>query len=362
MLETHRIFHSFCEKCDSNRSLFKEYLYEAVEYLKQSSNQDSINSFTRVITSIKLATGEIILDEFKYILEFNVDLPYDIDVLQNVCSYQKTDIFFYIINNYDVNLHNLVTNLKYSGSTNVEILKFFLEEGLLQHNINKISIDFYACPKKLKLCLDYGANLNYFIENTHTMRPMRLNVRITQEVLIFILDTIKTGQYSVNPESFTILLELIVSTHYYNLPNIFGYIRMLVDLGADPCRESIFLEACEHLDNAEIIRYFIEECGCDINMKNSEALYRSLINCYNRYNIFKLLLDMGIKVSDWAIDEAIQRGNEYINPLIDYGVPPDRIATITVDVHIRVFKNLVEKGVDYNKIIQESTSDVEPLV
>ena len=355
MYKINEIINDFMGKCNSDRSLFKKYMSNAVNSIRElTTDESAVCDFIVIIMRDDGLNEKISFNEFKYILQLDIDLSYDIySIFFSSCFYEKPDIFFYILNNYDV--YTEVAELGYTQNINIKILEYLFEEGLLQNNINEAVVNFYGHTDKLKLFLDYGADLNYFIENTR-------NMELKYETLIFILDTIKTAQYSLNSESPTILLELIVSKYYYDLPNIFDYIRMLVDLGADPCRESIFLEACENLLNAEIIRYFIEDCGCDINMKNSEALYRASINQFSRKDIFKLLLDMGIKVSNWAIDEAIQCGNEYVNLLIDYGVPPERIAAITVDIHISVFKNLVQKGVDYNKIIQESTSDVESLV
>lgn len=115
-----------------------------------------------------------------------------------------------------------------------------------------------------------------------------------------------------------------------------------------PVVANIFPLACEYQNNTKIIKYFIDKCQCDINIEHSSALYCAFEN-FHWYDIAKLLLDMGINVSDDSISNGIY-DDKNIDLLLEHGVPLERLASVFLN-RSQELKKLFRRGVDFSKIV-----------
>lgn len=351
MYKTHNIRLNFIQKYESDRDQFKKYVTEAIESIRDITfnDNDAVCDFIITIMEDNIRhLGEWTLHEFKYILELGVDLSSCIDDILFISSfYQKSDIFYYLVANYGINMEDFVVRYTVAGIGNIEILKFFLEQGLPQKVLDDALLYHCSNIRRLKLLLDHGANISHLVNDitTHNIN----NYSWTYLTLEFILETMTTKPYDYNydPKCLTLFLKKII-IEQINSPNMFNYVKILVDLGANPREESIIMDACIYSNNAEIIRYLVNECNCDIK---SVSLNKAINTVGNNIDVVKLLLEMGIEIDNEAIYEAIHCGNEYIDLLIDHGVSTERIAAIAVYDQIAIFKHLVQKGADFNQII-----------
>ena len=140
-------------------------------------------------------------------------------------------------------------------------------------------------------------------------------------------------------------------------------IRQFLNLGIDPRYDNdiLFIESCR-IPSSEIILFFINECGCDINARKSKALIKAIWYCPPNV---KLLIELGININCelFSDHDIAQADNFYLNniidPIINNNIDNDneKIATITIESveykKINLWKKLIGLGVDFNKIISE---------
>lgn len=348
---------TFKKNCAEDRSRIKEYMYEAVKAIRLiTSDEEYVFEFlSDAMEEHSTSIGDLSLDEFTYMLELGVNLSYDADrIFIAACSYAKSDIAKYLIDNNYVNIKSIIDNESQIISCicgNNDIVKIVLHEGISQKIIDKAMVWCKHDINKLNLLVDYGANLGILINNVVASRVHANGSRLTP-LIKFILDTMKSKRLdsTYKTKSLTGLLELYISlcSDLIDLETI----QMLVELGANPRDKAIFLSACQYIRDPKIVSYFIHDCHCDINMDNSLGLFQAIIN--DNYDIVMLLLESGITITEECLYKMYARSlakTKYIDLLIQYGVSADKIASIIIDNSLPALKILASKGVDINTIV-----------
>lgn len=126
-------------------------------------------------------------------------------------------------------------------------------------------------------------------------------------------------------------------------------IRYLVDNGANPRfnNDKPFVMCCR-CNSVDVLLLFINEYGANINGQDGEALTMAVRE--KNYEAFKFLIESGITVSDKLI-ETVFRSNEnkFIQIMIEFGVPVERIAKIYWKYLISEFDFVINKLNLFNK-------------
>ncbi len=139
-------------------------------------------------------------------------------------------------------------------------------------------------------------------------------------------------------------------------------IKILIDAGANPRvgGDYALLSACSH-GNMDIVKYFLNDCGSDINSHNSEALIRAISS--ENFKLVTLLLDYGIKTNDTVLhscflslktlkpllNRAIDL--EYLGKKLWHALKYNYLQPYETHAYVNYMKELVNHGVDFNKII-----------
>ncbi|XWV26382.1 putative ankyrin repeat protein L25 [Tupanvirus soda lake] len=133
-------------------------------------------------------------------------------------------------------------------------------------------------------------------------------------------------------------------------------IRYMVDSGINPRQnnDEPLVKSCYGY-NVDIVKYFINECGADVNAYDSIGLFNSVDN--NTHTITKFLLENGVIVTDKIIYYAIRWfKSESIELFLQYGVDPYRITNILWEYlndqrpHMfKIMQHLNKNNVDFNQ-------------
>lgn len=139
-------------------------------------------------------------------------------------------------------------------------------------------------------------------------------------------------------------------------------INQFIQFGADPRynNDSLFIRSCQKL-SPDIILFFLNDCGCDINAQNSEALIEAANNCPSN---IKLLLELGINITDDFIEilPPDLLDTDFIDMMAKYGANMELIAKKTIrtrmpyqrtDSFKKLVQCLINIGIDFNKVLTE---------
>jgi hypothetical protein len=229
-----------------------------------------------------------------------------------------------------------------------DLIKLLIDNQLiLTKNVMRTFLHF---PKIVKLLLDLGLGIQEILAfNTSN---------INKEVLNLLIEEIQKSNSKIDK----ILLSDIFSINYERHNLSLNQIKLLVDAGANPRHDNdyAFVNSCSY-GNIETVKYFLYECGCDINARNSYALTTAIYE--ENFNIAKFLIDSGIKITDKNIISGIYHP-KFIKLFLDNDVNIEYMGKIVwsnlsygdLDLdekrgHIMYMKELVKLGVDFNQII-----------
>lgn len=347
----------FYEKNYENKHLLHHNLVEAIEAIRQltGDEEDVFDFILEIMENTSYDVLDFGLDDFKYVLELGVDLSYNINyIFAAACEHKNPAIAIYLILNNYICVSSFIDNesiMKYIVQHD-ELLQIVLDAGMAHNILDKAMVWCKKDVTKLNLLMEYGANLSPLINNA-------VNELFDKNLFDFILATVKSEKLNFHYDLhlLTRLLKICVLS-YQNLP--LDIVKILVDRGANPQKEDIFKYACANIRSTEIIKYFIEDCECDINANNSIALYYAI--AHNNYDVVVLLLGLGITISDDTINYIARHGDscpssreidiriKYSNLLLKYGVPIEKIAQCFVEINFNWFKFLVQSGVDFNSL------------
>lgn len=334
----------FCVQYDNDRKNFGTHLTNAFSAAYNMGGSDCLNEVFLYI----LSNFHLTLDHFKMAIEKGADPRYQEDMpFVITCKYPKSDIARYLLDNYniDIHVHNNYA-IAYSNTNDEALLRIFLDRG--------IEIDtglILSCldkPAKLKLIIDRGADLNkilnFFI--TSHINRCEASAKILLDAIILNNTLICFDTNNLNK-----FLENRISI--FNLESIKEFIK----LGANPRfnNDSIFVRSCGvQKQVSEIPLYFLNNCECDVNAQNSNALQNSIV-CWN-IDISKILLDFGANVSNTHISAAISAGFDYVSLLLDYGAPLESIGQAYLDSmwDFDVAKLFISRGGSLDALIQKT--------
>lgn len=354
------IFNKFSTNyINCERDQRKKYLYEAVNNIKLLSNDDEhlFDFFCDVLENCiqGIIVMELTLEEFKYMLELGVDVSYDpIRIFTSVSFYNEPDIALYLLDNNYVDMADIVADksaISQCLQGNIKVAELILQQGISQEILSEAMIWFPLDINKLNLLVEYGADLGLLMD--HLVSDGSIHPKKHIRVIKFILETMESKKLDsyYNPKIITKLLNLYIQIFGNDVS--LAIIKMLIDRGANPKKEPmIFLYACQYIKNREIILYLVNEHGYDINMEKSRALSYAILG--DNYDIFVLLLELGINVTDNCLctiyTEYLDQP-KYTDLLINHGVSPERIAKQFISGDKKLLKYLLESGVDFNELI-----------
>ena len=354
----------FVEKCKTDRNLLKEYMKEQAESINKGdyARAQLFYGMIDIMAENHHRLGELNVDEFQYMIELGADPNYNIDKLFFVvCGYSKPDICNYLVNNYDVKINEIINDetrlyIYVDRIKNVDILKLFLDQNLPQKILDKMMVWCRFNVNKLNILMEYGANVDLY-ELVKKIAELYSTCRSDiKQLYITFFQTIKNKIRYTNYDSLLLTEFVCIYITYFSELITLEEIKMFINMGADPSIElknvgnnCIFTTACCYFRDPSIIKYFIYECNCNINIGNSNALHFAIIT--KNDTIILLLLNLGINITDTCIQSAIYQENKYINLLLDYGVPIDKMANLVIGNKIDIFKNLIARGVSFDSII-----------
>ena len=140
-------------------------------------------------------------------------------------------------------------------------------------------------------------------------------------------------------------------------------ICQFLQFGVDPHynNDAYFLLSCKK-SSPDTVLFFVNECGCNINAAESDALCRAWHYCPSNV---KLLLELGVKIDN----NVVKRLNpaigssffdlELIDLMVKYGANVELIANKIIGsiekkkLSLSILKKLIDFDVDLNKIISE---------
>ena len=334
----------FCVAYDNDKANFATHLTNAFSAAHDIEGPDCLNK----VFLYMLYNFHLTLEQFKIAIEKGADPRYEEDMpFVITCKYHKSDIAHYLLENYDIDIHaHNNYAIAYSNTSDEALLRTFLDRG--------IEIDtglILSCldkPAKLELIINRGADLNKilnFFVTSHTNRP--------DACAKILLDAIIHNNTLMRFDTDNLSKFLDDRISIFNLDSINSFIK----LGADPRfdNDSIFVRSCGvQKQTLEIPLYFLDNCNCDVNAKNLEALHYSISEL--NLELCKLLLDYGAKILDKHISAAISAGSGYVDLLLDYGASLELIGQAYIDSmwDLDVAKLFISRGGSLDALIQKT--------
>lgn len=298
----------FSPKCD----YFEINFTNALKLIEELYGDEGKNIFYGKL----FGTRKWTLDQFKFILQSGLSL-HKKSIIQTICKTQSIEVIQFILENYDIdiehiNLKNILTNWdKFCVFYDLGIpIETFLNNLLTQNYMNA---DFTKCAK--------------FIYQ----EIVRNNIYLDGEIMSKIL----SKYLRLN------ILELVD-------------VEYLVDRGADARydNDKNLIVICDYAkENLPLIEYFVDICGCDINIDQSSPLYHAIRRKHT--NIIYYLLNKQCIITDSVIEATLYGHLEYVSVLIEYGATIYDFGRICVEnLDLPVLKTIRENGGDINELLE----------
>ncbi len=234
---------------------------------------------------------------------------------------------------------------------NPKIVKLLLNNGLILSEKTKV---FCLFPEIINLFIESNIDINEILKFNC--------LSTTREILTLQIDKIQKSNNVIKQD----YLHYILYTNYRNHDLSLKEIKILIEAGADPRldNDSALILACSH-GNIETVKFFLNECGLDINSHNSDALTYAVFS--RNFDLIDFLFESGIKINDAVISSF--SGLYYVKTLsylLNAGIDAEYIGKIfwsemnSIEIDalerrecIKYIKELINYGVDFNKIITE---------
>lgn len=312
---------------------------------------DPING-ANVMFKKLVRSGKNTSNSIKKMMELGVDSDYYSDALHYCFTHKDIDFAKYLVENLAINVNNFsFEGISFNDCNNPDLVKILLDYGLKLSANTRV---FYRIPNTniIKLFLDYGVDINEILKfNTPQIDKRALNL---------LIEEIKKSNCTIKKE----YLDQILLINYEISELSLNQIITLVDAGANPRinDDYPFITACSYCD-LDVVKYFLYECGCDINVRNSDALTVAIAE--EHYVLAKFLIECGIKITDNTIRQCLLDVKTlplllnanidavYIGKILwsDFKNSTSESESYQVQDYAAYMRELVKHGVDFNKII-----------
>ena len=348
-----------------------KYLQENPEFVQGLSDALSIETNKRILEEFSanpdknklmvkfMSCSQISLDNFKYMIDLGADPNDNMDkLLALALEHESTDIANYLLDEYNAQIkddmvyrlsmnnfrmllnHGLVITNKYIDSwfdwKNSDGLELLLEHHV---PLSKIMERFIIVPDN-SLQYVIACHLVDKVTNSNEFFDPVLLIRFVARLI----------NYDLSPRMYFSLNHAGRPKNILTVDLMQKFILMGIDVHHD--NDHIFLDACA-LNDLSMVKFFVEDLGCDINAHDSAALIVAIRK--SRNDIIEYLLDAGIKISDNTIHEIfIVHEPKLFQLLLKYYGNTESIAqkyflykTQVTDI----LKTFVDNGIDITKMI-----------
>ena len=297
------------------------------------------------------------LEEFKMIIQSFDPLRDGGIIFAISCGYDNTDIPKYLMEEYgiDMFINNYDKCLEhFPKSSDGEIINLLLDNGFgIRDTLVKKCLPNL---QKIKILFNRDVDINLVLSICSCYPDVLMSPESMEFVVEQIITTYANHIYEEKILSKILTIYFVIS----DSPKI-NWMKKLLNMGADVhvhyAMDYIFSHLCEKKwredEIIDFYEYLVWQCGCDINTGNSYCLQIAIWK--NKSSVVRFLLDLGIKITDACISAALAQDKKYITILMQYGISAEKISEIYVSImpNIRNCKFLVERGVDFNKIIRD---------
>ena len=266
----------------------------------------------------------------------------------------------------NINYSDLLNRCSISNLLHLTDHKQMADWKFADKKINQIRINEFLESNNdvlLKILLDSGLSFEKILVGSglvsYELSECQINKfsHLSIDKINFITKKTLLYGHDVNILILSKMLYLLMRNQNVNLT--LEDIRQFLQLGVDPHYDNdiYFILSCLKPSH-DIILFFVNEYGCNINAHNSKALYYAINHCPSNV---RLLLELGITINYEIIEGCFNVGNlnQAIDDLVIYGANITLIAKNNLgmlpgnDGKINYWKKLISLGVDFNKIISE---------
>ncbi len=272
-------------------------------------------------------------------------------LLEHCLKNNNMELTKYIIKNYGIYFEFI--DIFEKNLDDPDMLKLLIDRGYIWHkNVLKC---LFIKPNNIDMLLEHGVDLTKIIEHVPYFIQSNGGFNVNKTIIEILIDKIKNSKFNIDQELLTRFLVGCYNVYKLSLEQI----KILVDLGANPnhSQDIMFIKSCGYGD-IDVIKYFLYECGCDINTQKSLALIRAIL--VKKYDVVTFLLESGISIPDLALVKSLI-DQDCLKIFLNNGVCAHRIAKILwnefknschkgINIDITV-KELVKHGIDFNQIM-----------
>ena len=310
-----------------------------------------------------LITFELSIDDFIELANCGIDLSYQnhLPLLVSL-RHSSTDIAAYLFQStrVDINSIDLFVNTTKFCNFNEKMLDLLL---INNYQIPRIHISYILTH------FNNGANIDIILRHGYSIMDIFTEIANNQRYINtntfkYLLDNFFDQIISLDQSTITSLFEKMIYAQSNRKQLIsLDRVKYLASNGLNirHNNDEFFMKFC-HINNLEIIKYFVEEIGVDINRHNSLALVYAIENRYYFLTEY-LLLNGAIITKDaiksclssaWSEDSSVQ----IFDLLLQYGDHQEIAASLLDNVYswspaLGFFSKLVDSGVDLNMIVKK---------
>ena len=257
-------------------------------------------------------------------------LVIDVNIVNILCErLNQIEVIEYVLNNYNIDVNEIsfaTIEIMFRSGLMKNVLILLYNHGMLINKFIEVMLENYCY-------LEYNVDFMKYIYNEFCDND---NINLDNEMISKMLKMYLTLE----------LLEI-------------NDVEYLIQRGADPRynNDEILKIICQIPgEKLNLVKYLVEECGCDVNSNNSAALERAILNNYE--TITKYLLDKQSIITDSVITNAIHStsNKKYIDLLIQYGVSMDRMTQIFLKSlgsgKIIFLKKMINRNINLNYHIE----------
>ena len=331
----------------------------SIETNKMIFDEFSVNPDKNKLMLKFMSGSQITLDNFKYMIDLGADPNDNMDkLLALALEHESTDIAAYLLDEYNAQIKD---DLVYRLSINN--FRMLLNRGLIITDMYIDKCFDWINSDKLELLLEHGVPLSKIMER-FIIVP---NNSLQYVIACHLVDKVTNSNEFFDP---VLLIQFVARLINYDLsPRMYfssnhpgrskniltvDLVQKFVSMGLDVHHDNdhIVLDVCA-LNDLSMVKFFVEDLGCDINAHDSAALIVAIRK--SRNDTIEYLLDAGIKISDNTIHEIfIVHEPKLFQLLLKYY---DNSELITQKYFLYktqvtdILKTFVDNGVDITKMI-----------
>ena len=342
------IFEEIQEKNGKNN--FEQNILESLEKARE---KNLINGISKMFLEI-LRENKCTIKEIDMMIEYGADILYKNGrALSYICQNEDSNVVLYYLDKYNFDVNNL-KNLGFSFErVGDETLKIIIDKGLvIDDTVLRPLFHGNKSINNFKILIDNGMPIKEFA--TKFIEFGNYDMRYMANLIL--KEIIRTN-YDFGSDV-GMLSELLKFSAISNFS--LEEIRTIFMMGASPrYSDDYYLVLCCYYGDINLVLLMINEYGCDINAQNSRALIVSIY--HNNYNTTKLLLDMGINITDDAIIASFDK-IEFLELLAKYHTDLNHFYELFFKQIIKsdakyldTFKFFIQNGMDANHAILNSS-------